>query len=113
MKIALDTFAASVVRTFTPIVVGAVVGFLVASNVPLDPEFEVALTGVITVAFQGVYYVAVRLFEKHVSPKFGWLLGNPSQPVAYVTSDVKETQVHTDKVHTSPDTAQIIVHQSK
>lgn len=113
MKIALDTFAASVIRTATPIIVGAVIGFAVASNIPLDPEFEIALTGLVTVGFQVLYYTAVRLFEKHVSPKFGWLLGNPSQPVAYVTSEVKETLVHTDKVHTSPDTAQIIVHQSK
>lgn len=70
----------SLVRTFTPIVVGAVIGWFVAVGIQLDPEFEPALIVVVTAAFQAVYYVAVRLFEKYVSPKFGWLLGLAKEP---------------------------------
>lgn len=71
----------SIIRTVTPIIVGAVIGFAVANGIELDAQFELALIGVITAAAQGVYYIAVRLFETYVSPKFGWLLGLAKQPV--------------------------------
>lgn len=83
MKTALDAFWASIVRTAVPIVVGAVLGWLTAANVALDPEFEGTLTVVITSAFTLGYYVVVRLFERFVSPKLGWLLGLAKQPVEY------------------------------
>lgn len=76
----------SLVRTLVPIIVGAVLGWFVTVNVPLDPEFELALTLAITGAFQGVYYAAVRVFEIYVSPKFGWLLGLAKKPV-YVRTE--------------------------
>lgn len=70
----------SIVRTLVPIIVGAVIGFAVSNGITLDPEFELTLTVAITGAFQGVYYIAVRLFELYVSPKFGWLLGLARKP---------------------------------
>lgn len=85
----------SIVRTLTPIIVGAVIGWAVTAGINLDPQFEGALTLVITGAFQGVYYVAVRLLEQYVAPKFGWLLGVPRQPVyvAPVSPDVHSTEL--------------------
>lgn len=71
----------SIVRTLVPIIVGAVIGWAVTTGITLDDQFEVALTLVITAAFQGVYYVAVRLLELYVAPRFGWLLGIARQPV--------------------------------
>ncbi len=71
----------SLVRTFTPIVVGAVVGFFVTNGVTLDPEFETALTLVVSGVFSAVYYVGARLLETYVTPKLGWLLLMPKQPV--------------------------------
>lgn len=71
----------SIVRTFTPIIVGAVVGWLVTAGIPLDPQFEGALTLVVAGAFTLVYYVAVRLLETYVAPRFGWLLGVARQPI--------------------------------
>ena len=65
----------SLVRTFVPIIVGAVLGFFVTRGIELDPEFEAALIVALTAGFNGVYYLLVRLFETYVSPKFGWLLG--------------------------------------
>ena len=71
----------SAVRTVVPIVVGAVIGWAVTNGITLDDQFEVALTLAITGAFQGLYYIAVRLFETYVSPKFGWFLGLAKEPV--------------------------------
>lgn len=70
----------SLVRTLTPIVVGAVVGWFVAQGINLDPEFESTLTLVIIGGFQGVYYAVARLLEVYVTPRFGWLLGLARQP---------------------------------
>lgn len=70
----------SSVRTVVPIVVGAVISFLVTRGIALDPEFEGALFLAVTGLFQGVYYIAVRAFETYVSPKFGWLLGLAKAP---------------------------------
>ena len=83
MKTALDAFWASIVRTAVPVVVGAVLGWLTAANITLDPEFEATLTVLITSVFTLVYYVLVRLFERYVSPKLGWLLGVAQQPTSY------------------------------
>lgn len=70
----------SIVRTIVPIVVGLVIGWTTAQGIDLDPEFESSLTLAIMAAFQGVYYVVVRLFETYASPKFGWLLGLAKAP---------------------------------
>ncbi len=81
----------SIVRTLVPIIVGAVIGWAVTTGIVLDDQFEVALTLVITAAFQGVYYVAVRLLELYVAPRFGWLLGIARQPV-YVPDPATATR---------------------
>lgn len=80
MKAALDTLWASIVRTVIPIAIGAVTGWLAAASIPVDPEFADALQAVLSLALGSVYYVAVRLFETHVSPKFAALLGSTKQP---------------------------------
>ncbi|HWV49296.1 MAG TPA: hypothetical protein VN035_07555 [Microbacterium sp.] len=71
----------SLVRTYVPWLVGAVIGWLVSLGVPLDPEVETQ----ITLLFMGVasflYYAAARIFELYVSPKLGWLVGLPKQPI--------------------------------
>lgn len=77
----MKTLFDSLVRTFTPIIAGAIIGWFVTVGIDLDPEFAPTLIIVITGAFQGVYYLVVRLFEKYVSPKFGWLLGLAKPPV--------------------------------
>lgn len=70
----------SLVRTFVPIIVGAVISFFVTSGIELDPEFEGALFLLVTAGFQGAYYLAARLLEIYVTPKFGVLLGLAKQP---------------------------------
>lgn len=70
----------SLVRTYVPWIVGGVIGWLSASNIPLDPEVETQVTLVITGAASALYYVIVRVIERF-APKFGWLLGSAQQPV--------------------------------
>lgn len=82
----------SFVRTVVPIIVGAVLGMFTANNVTVDPEFEAALTGLLTVVFSGVYYLAVRLLEVYVAPKFGLLLGSRSSPDAYSKSQPSDIE---------------------
>lgn len=74
---------ASVIRTVVPIVVGAVLGWFTAVNIPVDPEFEGTLTTLLTAVLTAAYYVAVRLFETYISPKLGWLLGYAKSPDSY------------------------------
>ena len=83
MSNAASALWASIVRTFTPIIVGSVVGWFVTLGVPLDDKFSGLLTLVVSGILSAVYYVAVRLLETYVTPKLGWLLGLAKTPVAY------------------------------
>lgn len=83
MSEAFSTLWASIVRTLTPIIVGAIVGWIVARGIPVDAEFQASITIAITAVFQAVYYVAVRLLERYVTPKLGWLLGLAKSPDSY------------------------------
>lgn len=74
-------FFDSLVRTVVPVAVGAVVAFFVTSGFALDPEFEVALTALLTGLLTVAYYGVARLLELYVAPKFGWLLGLAKAPV--------------------------------
>lgn len=83
MSEAFSALWASIVRTVVPIIVGSVLGWFASANLPLDPEFEGALTALITLLLTMAYYVAVRLFETYISPKIGWLLGYAKSPDSY------------------------------
>jgi hypothetical protein len=74
---------ASIVRTFTPIIVGFVGGWFITAGITVDDRFESLLTLAISGVLTGVYYVAVRLLEIYVAPKFGWLLGLAKTPTQY------------------------------
>jgi hypothetical protein len=82
------TILPSLVRTLVPLAVGwvlslwltgAVLGFF-SINAATASDF---LTQLATVLLTSVYYAAVRLLEKYVSPYWGVLLGYVKQPVAY------------------------------
>ena len=83
MSNAVSALWASIVRTFTPIVVGSVVGWFVTAGIPLDDKFGGLLELVVSGLLTAVYYVAVRLLETYVTPKFGWLLGLAKTPAVY------------------------------
>lgn len=71
----------SLVRTYVPWLAGILIGFLVSLGVPLDPEVEVQITLVLMLVASFLYYFLARIFELYVSPKLGWLLGLPKQPM--------------------------------
>lgn len=81
MEVILKSLFDSLVRTFVPIIVGAVIAFFVARGIALDPEFELLLTTTLTAGFTALYYTIVRVLEIYVAPKFGWLLGLAKAPV--------------------------------
>lgn len=76
----------SLVRTYVPWLVGALIGWLISLGVPLDPDVEVQITLALTLAASFVYYFLARIFEIYVSPKLGWLIGLPKQPIYGDTS---------------------------
>lgn len=70
----------SLVRTITPLIVGAVVGFFTTRGIEVDPELSVSIATGVTVLASGAYYFVVRLLEHYVAPKFGWLIGLDREP---------------------------------
>jgi hypothetical protein len=93
MSESLSALVASLIRTFVPIIVGAVAGWFASANIVVDAQFEVLLGTVLTTLFSGVYYLIVRLFETYVSPKFGWLLLFPKAPVVYSKASPRDIPV--------------------
>ncbi len=67
----------SVLRTFVPLIVGAVISILARLGDTVDSD---AVTTIVTAGITGVYYLVVRVLEYRVKPQFGWLLGYPAQP---------------------------------
>lgn len=75
----MSDFAVSLIRTWTPMVAGAILGFLTSAGVQLDAQAAAALTAFLTALFGGLYYLVVRLYEKRY-PKAGALLGVAAKP---------------------------------
>lgn len=75
----MNNIATSVIRTVVPAIVGAVVAWLVARGVEVDPATEAQLVAALTALLTGVYYALVRLAERRW-PEAGWLLGTAKQP---------------------------------
>lgn len=71
----------SLVRTYVPWLAGVIIGWLVSLGVPLDPEVKVQVTLALMGGASLLYYFLARVFEIYVSPKLGWLIGLPKQPI--------------------------------
>lgn len=94
MITALSTLWTSFVRTIVPPIVGIVLGWFAGLGIPVDPEFESALTAALSLAFTAAYYLVARLLETHVAPRFGWLLGSAKAPV-YVSPTTNKDEDQT------------------
>lgn len=69
----------SVIRTVVPLLVALFTSWLVKLGIDPGPYEDLIAQlagGLVALA----YYVAVRVFEMHVAPRLGWLLGLPKQP---------------------------------
>ena len=72
----------SLVRTYVPIVVGYIIGWVSTLGVHVDPDRKAALVAVVGAAASAAYYLLARLLERKV-PSLTWLLGSSLQPVEY------------------------------
>ena len=82
----MNPFAASLVRTIVPIVVGSILGLLATIGLNIDVEGQQGLLTLINSMFVGGYYLIIRWIETKV-PQVGWLLGLAKTPDTY-TADV-------------------------
>lgn len=64
----------SVLRTYSPIVAGAIITWLVAHGFGIDASVTNPLADVLFAGASAAYYAVVRLLESHVHGGFGWLL---------------------------------------
>lgn len=78
----MNALVASVIRTYTPIIVGQLAAWLILIHVPIDPSLTVLLTAVVGGLLSGAYYTIVRVLEQQW-PWVGALLGLTSSPDAY------------------------------
>jgi hypothetical protein len=78
----MNPFAASLIRTIVPIVVGSILGLLTRAGLDIDLEGQQALSTLIDSTFIGAYYLVIRIIETKV-PQVGWLLGLAKTPDSY------------------------------
>lgn len=77
----MNELVISQIRTWVPLFVGALASWLATRGINLDDTAVQGLVAFLTALLGSLYYLVVRLFEKYVSPKFGWLLGYAKMPI--------------------------------
>lgn len=75
----MSDFVTSLIRTYTPMIVGGVVSFLTAKGLDIPEESVMGVTTFLTVVISGAYYGIVRFLETRY-PAIGILLGKRSEP---------------------------------
>lgn len=74
----MGNFVTSLIRTYVPIAVGAVIAWLAARGIDIDPAHADGLVAFLAALFSGLYYSIVRWLEQRF-PQIGWLLGYARQ----------------------------------
>jgi hypothetical protein len=75
----------SLIRTYVPIVIGALISWLITLGVEIDDSVQAGLVTALTGLLIAVYYTLIRLLEKKW-PALSILLGSSQIPAQY-TSD--------------------------
>jgi uncharacterized membrane protein (DUF441 family) len=75
----MGDFVTSLIRTYVPIIVGAIISYLATKGLTLDESAAAGLTAFLTALFSGGYYLIVRLLEQKF-PQVGILLGSTKKP---------------------------------
>lgn len=93
----MNDYFTSLIRTWVPLAIGAALSWLGLHHInpALTAQQLANLITVLTAFVVGLYYAIVRLLEKYVSPKFGWLLGlakAPSYPVSTPAAAAASTE---------------------
>jgi hypothetical protein len=76
----LGDFGASLVRTYVPIGVGVVLGWLTAHGLGLSGAEATSVTAALTGGIAALYWLGIRLLEAKW-PALGIFLGKAAQPV--------------------------------
>ena len=87
-QIDTSTIVPSLVRTYTPMIVGVILSWPLADPIlqflGISPErASNLLVAAVAGLLMAVYYGLVRLGEKYLSPAIGWFLLLAKQPAAY------------------------------
>lgn len=69
----------SMIRTWVPIAVGALIAWFATVGLELDAETQTSLVIGLTGVVQAAYYGVVRFLE-NTYPQVGWLLGKAKAP---------------------------------
>lgn len=75
----MNSFAVSLIRTNVPVLVGALISWLITLGVDVPEGSEEGLIVGLTALLIAVYYTTVRFLEKRW-PAFGFLLGTRQEP---------------------------------
>lgn len=75
----MNNFVISLIRTWTPVAVGAVLAWLAARGLHLSPSTDAAAVAAITAGITALYYALIRLAETKF-PWLGVLLGHTAKP---------------------------------
>lgn len=84
----MGNFVTSLIRTWVPIIVGAVIAWLASRGIDIEPEQAEGLVAFLTALFSGVYYLVIRWLEQRF-PQIGWLLGQAKQVKYAAPKEVK------------------------
>jgi hypothetical protein len=88
----VNTLALSIIRTYVPIGVGALVSWFLTIGLDIDADGQAGLIVFLTGLSQAVYYAAVRALETRW-PGVGVLLGAAKTPDAYTRGEVAPTVI--------------------
>jgi len=84
----MSDYITSLIRTWTPMLVGALVSWLSTRGVDISQEASLALGAFLTALFGATYYAVIRSLEKRF-PKIGLLLGSAKKVIYKEQPDVK------------------------
>lgn len=85
----MSNFIRSAIRTYVPIIVGAVIGWLASLGIEVDEAAINGLTAFLSGLGAALYWTLVRIVERRF-PRFGALLGAPGEPVYPSVTSTKE-----------------------
>lgn len=77
----MNSFVTSLIRTYVPIVVGAVVAWLLTLGLEIDSDTQNSLIITLTGITQAVYYFLARWIEKRFPQVGTILLGSSKAPI--------------------------------
>ena len=83
----MGTLFPSLIRTYVPIVVGALFAWFITLGVEIDDTLQSGLVTVLTGVLIAIYYTVVRLLEKRW-PGLSVLLGSTEIPAQYTPTGV-------------------------